>query len=70
MLQEALGERRSDFSYALGGWSGQIKRGKGKEVDRSKAKWKPDISATKAVIQFVKATQRLQPWLTTRSEEE
>jgi hypothetical protein len=33
------------------------------------AKWKPDITAIRAVIQFVKATQRLQPQTITRSEE-
>jgi hypothetical protein len=69
-LQEALGERQSDLSYALGGWSGRTERRTGKEIDGSNARWKPDITAISSVIQFVKATRRLQPQTTTRSVEE
>ena len=32
-------------------------RGTEKLIDRSKEKWKPDIRAIRAVIQFMKATQ-------------
>jgi ribonuclease HI len=68
-LQEALGERRGDLSFALGGWSGRIERRTGKQVDGSKEKWKPDMAALKAVIQFVKATERLQSQVVPREEE-
>jgi hypothetical protein len=50
-----------DLSYALGGWSGRIERRTGRHVDGNRYRWKPEIIATKAVIQFVKATGRLQP---------
>ncbi|KFZ19879.1 hypothetical protein V502_03440 [Pseudogymnoascus sp. VKM F-4520 (FW-2644)] len=33
----------------------------GKYVDGNRVRWKPEIMAIKAVIQFVKATGRLQP---------
>jgi hypothetical protein len=39
-------------------------------IDGSKEKWKPDITAIRAVIEFVKATQRLQPQTISRVEEE
>lgn len=58
-LQEALGNRRSDLSCALGGWSGRMDKRTGKLIDGSEEKLKPDITAIRAVIQFVKATQRL-----------
>jgi hypothetical protein len=60
-LQQVLGDRRSDLSYALGGWSGRIERRTGKHFDGNRDQWKPKITAIKAVIQFVKATGRLQP---------
>ncbi|KFZ24391.1 hypothetical protein V502_01148 [Pseudogymnoascus sp. VKM F-4520 (FW-2644)] len=60
-LQQVLGDRRSDLSYALGGWSGRIERRTGRHVDGNRDRWKPEITAIKAVIQFVKATGRLQP---------
>jgi hypothetical protein len=50
--------------------SGRIERRSRKEIDGSEAKQKPDITAIKAVIQFVKATQRLQPQTITDNEEE
>lgn len=58
VLQEALGERRGDLSFALGGWSGRGKTRTGKQVDGSKEKWKPHMTAIKAVIHFVKETER------------
>jgi hypothetical protein len=60
-LQQVLGDRRSDLSYALGEWSGRIERRTGKHVDGNRDQWKPEIMAIKAVIQFVKATGKLQP---------
>jgi hypothetical protein len=69
-LYEALGERRSDLSYALGGWSGRIERRTGREIGGSKEKMETDITAIRAVIQFVKATQRPQPRKITGSEED
>jgi hypothetical protein len=53
----------------LGGWSGRIERRTGKQVDASKEKWKPDMKAIKAVIQFVKAAERLQWQVVPRVEE-
>lgn len=44
-----LGDRRSDLSYALGGWSGRIERRTGKYVDGNRDQWNPDIVAIKAV---------------------
>jgi hypothetical protein len=45
------------LSFALGGWSGQIERRKGRQVDGSKEKWNLDMAAIKVGIQFVKATE-------------
>jgi hypothetical protein len=57
-LREALGERRGDLSFVLDGWSYRIERRTGKQADGGKEKWKPDMAAIKAAIQFVKATER------------
>ncbi|RFU26788.1 hypothetical protein B7463_g9554, partial [Scytalidium lignicola] len=69
-LREILGERMGDLSYALGGWSGRINRRTRKQIDGSKEKWKPNINAIKAVIQFVKATGRFQSQMAVRGEGE
>lgn len=58
-LQQALGERGADLAYALGGWSGRMDRTR-KYIDGEKGKWKPNTAVLKAVIKFVKATQRLE----------
>jgi hypothetical protein len=42
----------------------------GKEIDGSKEWWKPDITAIRAVIQFVKATGRFQSQSAPRVDEE
>ena len=59
-LRSALGGRWADVSYALGGWSDRRDRA-GKLIDGRKDKWEPNIGVLKAVVQFVKATERLQP---------
>jgi hypothetical protein len=41
-----------------------------KQVDGSKEKWKPDMTAIKAVIQLVKAIERLQGQVAPRVEDE
>ena len=57
------------MSYALGGWSGRVERRAGKQTDGNRERWKPDITAMRAVIQFVKATGRFQPLTVPRAEE-
>jgi hypothetical protein len=47
----------------------RIERRTGKQVDGSKERWKPDMTAIKAVIQFVKPTERLKSQATPRAEE-
>ena len=46
-----------------------FERQTGKQVDGSKEKRKPDMAAIKAVIQFVKATERFQSQAMPREEE-
>ena len=56
-----MGDRWADLSYALGGWSGRQDPNTRKPIDGRKSRWKPNIGVLKAVVQFVKATGRLQP---------
>ena len=44
----AVASQANNLSHLLGGWSG----------DGDVRKWKPDATAVKAVIQFVKSTER------------
>jgi hypothetical protein len=53
--------RWTDLSYALGGWSGRRDHRTQRELDGPKEEWKPNMAVLKAVIKFVKATQRFIP---------
>ena len=55
-LKQAHGTRYGDLSFALGGYSSDIKDGK--PVDGEVSKWKPDMQAVKATIKFAKDTGR------------
>jgi hypothetical protein len=44
--------------YSLGGWS-KKKDGRGRYIDGEKGKWRPNTAVLKAVVKFVKETQRL-----------
>ena len=61
LLREAMGNRWADLSFALGGWSGRRAGTDQRYVDGPSEEWKPNMAVLKAVITFVKATQRLQP---------
>ena len=43
----------------LGGWNGWKGRRTGKPIDSPKERWKPSLRTFKAVIDFVKSTDRL-----------
>ena len=60
-LRHILQDRWADLSYTLGGWSSRKDTINGKLIDGRKDQWKPNTTVLRAVIQFVKATQRLQP---------
>lgn len=60
-IKQTLGSRWTDLPYTLGAWSGRRDGATGKLVDGPRKQWKPNRAVLKAVIQFVKATQRLQP---------
>jgi hypothetical protein len=47
-----------------------VERRTGKEIDGSKERWKPDTTAIRAVIQFVKATGRFESQRAIAVEEE
>ena len=51
-MRTAHGRRYGDLSYALGGYGGP-------SHDGEQSKWKPDLKAVKATIDFVIATKRL-----------
>ncbi|TKA53372.1 hypothetical protein B0A49_10910 [Cryomyces minteri] len=51
-MRAAHGSRYSDLSYALGGY-------KDTAQDGELSKWKPDLKAVRATIEFVLATKRL-----------
>ena len=57
-LREAMGDRWGDLAYALGGWSGRRDKRTNRPVDGPKERWKPNLAVLKAVIQYVKTTQR------------
>jgi ribonuclease HI len=58
-LQLASLPRWGDHAYCVGAWS--ERRGhNGQYVNGAKEKWKPDLSVIKKVLNFVKATQRLE----------
>lgn len=52
------GARWGDISFLLGGWSGWEDRRTGKPADGPKDKWKPNLAAVKATIQFLQRTGR------------
>ena len=68
-LRHILQDRWADLSYTLGGWSSRKDTINGKLIDGRKDQWKPNITVLRAVIQFVKATQRLQPKVIAENEE-
>jgi hypothetical protein len=68
-LREAMGDRWGDLEYALGGWSGRLERGT-KPVDGPKERWKPKLVVLRAVIQYVKVTQRFRPRTLAEGREE
>ena len=51
-MRSEHGSRYGELSYALGGYSDAIR-------DGERAKWKPDLKAVRATIEFVLATKRL-----------
>jgi ribonuclease HI len=58
-LQLTTLPRWGEHAYCLGAWSDQ--RGhNGQYINGQKEKWKPDMSAIKKILKFVKATQRLE----------
>lgn len=60
-LRVAAGERWADLAYMLGEWSGRQDQSTRKYIDGPRKLWKPDMTVTRAVIQFVKAIGRFQP---------
>lgn len=58
-LRQQHGQRFGELSYALGGYSS--KQEGGQSIDGPMERWKADIAAVKATIEFAKATGRLQP---------
>jgi hypothetical protein len=56
-MRKRHGDRFGDLSYALGGYS--VAREGGSSSDGPLEKWKPDIEAVRATIQFAKETGRL-----------
>ena len=43
----------------LGGWGGQVDRASGKPIDGPKEHWKANMTAVRAVIDFIDSTGRL-----------
>jgi hypothetical protein len=58
-LSKSVGDRSGDVSYLLGGWGSRKDVRTGQFVDGPKEKWKPDMEAVKATIQFLEKTGRL-----------
>jgi hypothetical protein len=57
-LRQELQQRWGDLSYMLGGWNAWVDRNTGKTLDGKKELWRPNISIVKAVIKFVKLTEK------------
>ena len=60
-------QRFGELSYALGGYSS--KQEGGQSIDGPMERWKADIAAVKATIEFAKDTGRLQPEPARRSRQ-
>ncbi|PVH98903.1 hypothetical protein DM02DRAFT_656868, partial [Periconia macrospinosa] len=58
-LRQQHGQRFGELSYALGGYSS--KQEGGQSIDGPMERWKADVAAVKATIEFAKDTGRLQP---------
>jgi ribonuclease HI len=60
-LRQTMGDRWTDLSYALGGWTNRRNGSTGQMVNGERSKWVPNGNVMKAVVRFVKATGRFQP---------
>jgi hypothetical protein len=58
-LRQAVGDRSGDVPYLLGGWGPKKDVRTGQFVDGPKERWKPDMEAVIATIQFLEKTGRL-----------
>jgi hypothetical protein len=58
-VKQQHGQRFGELSYALGGYSSRQEGGQ--SIDGPIEKWKADMEAVKATIEFAKSTGRLQP---------
>jgi len=54
----------------LGGWGDQVDRASGKLIDGPKEYWKPNMTAVRAVIDFVDSTGRLNTTWDTAAKED
>ena len=52
------GNRASDLSFLLGGWT-DAKDAKGNLINGNKEKWKPDCSVISATLSYIRRTGRL-----------
>jgi hypothetical protein len=57
-MKRAFPERFGDLAFWIGGWSNQ-RQANGQYVDGQKSKWKPNLMAVREMLEFVKATRRL-----------
>jgi hypothetical protein len=58
-LRLTVGDRSGDVPYLLRGWGLRKDVRTGQLLDGPKGKWKPDMEAVKATIQFLEKTGRL-----------
>jgi len=68
LLREVAGERYSDISFLLGGWSARRVWYTGQPIDGERAKWKPNLQVVKAAVEFMQKTGRMEN--TERGDEE
>ena len=59
-LQVHAYTRWGDYAYCLGAWNDRRDLD-GKLIDGEKTQWRPDMKMVKKVLEFVRATQRLEP---------
>lgn len=57
-MKRAFPDRFGDLAFWVGGWSSQ-RQVNGQYVDGEKSKWKPNLTAVRQGLEFVKATKRL-----------
>jgi hypothetical protein len=57
-MKRAFPERFGDLAFWIGGWSDQ-RQTNGQYVDGEKSKWKRNLTAVREMLEFRKATMRL-----------